>query len=152
MNEIEKLQQLAGIKPTKLVNKPTIIEQPRSTTLLDSYDVDNSAIDERDAGDSDNEKLAVGHVDNERDMIKRNLFEMGKYCVELYKMLDELPDSDFPHWWQAKIVKAQTYIGDCKHYLENSLEVPAGDDMTGDGSQGSVDVVDDDDLDPSGVS
>jgi len=141
MNEIEKLQQLAGITPT-------IIEQPRSTTLLDSY-----KIDERDAGDSDNEKLAVGHVDNERDMIKRNLFEMGTYCVELYKMLDGLPDSDFPHWWQSKIVKAQTYIADCKHYLENSLEVPAGDDMTGDGTQGSVDVVDDEDnLDPSGVS
>tara|TARA_B110000444_G_C18804550_1_gene579247 strand:- start:280 stop:702 length:423 start_codon:yes stop_codon:yes gene_type:complete len=140
MNEIEKLQQLAGITPT-------IIEQPRSTTLLSEVDVN-----ERDAGDSDNEKLAVGHVDNERDMIKRDLFEMGSYSVELFKMLEDLPDSDFPHWWQSKLVKAKTYISDCKHYLENSLEVPAGDDMTGDGTQGSVDVVDTDDLDPSGVS
>ena len=143
MNEIERLQQLAGITPN-------IVEQPRSTTLLSEVDVN-----EKDAGDSDNEKLAVGHVDNERDMIKRDLFEMGSYCVELYKMLDGLPDSDFPHWWQAKLTKSKTYIGDCKHYLENSLEVPPGDDMTDDGSQGSVDVVDPDyadDLDPSGVS
>lgn len=151
MNEIEKLQQLAGIKPTKLVNKPTIIEQPRSTTLLDSYDVDNSAFDEKDAGSD--QKLAVGHVDNERDMIKRDLFQMGQYCVELFKMLDDLPDSDFPHWWQAKLTKANTYISDAKHYLENALEVPPGEDIAG---PDSVDVADpdlvDDDLDPSGVS
>ena len=144
MNEIEKLQQLAGITPT-------IVEQPRSTTLLDEVE-----LNEKDAGDSDNAKLAIGHVDNERDMIRRDLYEMGKYSVELFQMLSALPDSDFPHWWQAKLTKAKTYIGDCKHYLENSLEVSPGDDMTDDGSQGTVDVVDpdyaDDDLDPSGVS
>ena len=64
MSEIERLQQLAGI------------------------------VTERDAGDSENVKLAVGHVDNERDMVRRNLYQMGTYCVELYKMLGELPDSD----------------------------------------------------------
>ena len=129
MNEIEKLQVLAGIKPT-------IIEQPRSTTLLDSYD-----INEKDAGSD--EKLAVGHVDNERDMIKRDLFQMGQYCVELYKMLDGLPDSDFPHWWQAKLTKANTYISDAKHYLENEIEAPDIDTMP------SPDI---EDNDPSGVS
>ena len=71
MNEIEKLQQLAGITPT-------IVEQPRSTTLLSEVDVN-----ERDAGDSDNEKLAVGHVDNERDMIKRNLNEKNTKCKKM---------------------------------------------------------------------
>lgn len=125
MNEIDRLQHLAGI------------------------------VNEKDAGNSDNVKMAVGHVDNERDMIRRNLFQMGSYCVELYKMLDKLPDSDFPHWWQAKIVKASTYIGDAKHYLENSLEVPPGDDMTQDGTgPGEIEVSDPDvdDNDPSGVS
>jgi len=146
MNEIEKLQQLAGIKTTKLVNKPTIIEQPRSTTLLDTY-----KLAEDDEGSD--EKLAVGHIDNERDMIKRDLFQMGSYCVELYKMLDELPDSDFPHWWQAKLTKASTYISDAKHYLENALEVPPGEDIA-DSDSDSVEVIDNDtdDLDPSGVS
>ena len=29
---------------------------------------------EKDAGDSDNAKVAIGHVDNERDMIRRQLY------------------------------------------------------------------------------
>ena len=131
MNEIEKLQQLAGITPN-------IVEQPRSTTLLSEVDVN-----EKDAGDSDNEKLAVGHVDNERDMIKRDLFEMGSYCVELYKMLDGLPDSDFPHWWQSKIVKAEEFLSSAKGYLEAELYAPE--------EESPLDDVQDDDINPSGV-
>ena len=50
-----------------------------------------------------------------------------------------------------KIIKASDYIGAAKHYLENSIEVPAGDDMTGDGTQDTVEP-DTDPLDPSGVS
>jgi hypothetical protein len=112
-------------------------------------------LNEKDAGSA--EKLAVGHVDNERDMIRRQLYQMGTYTVELAKMLKELPDSDFPNWWQAKITKAGAYISDAKHYLENTQAVPPGDDMTKDGSQGTVGVVDpdferDDVQDPSGVS
>ena len=73
-------------------------------------------------------KVAVGHVDNERDMIRRpTIFKTGKYCVELFQMLGELSDADFPNWWQAKISKAGVYMSDAKHYLENSLEVPTDD-------------------------
>jgi hypothetical protein len=73
------------------------------------------------------------------------------------KTLKELPDSDFPNWWQSKITKAGVYISDAKHYLENTQAVPPGDDMTGDGSQGTSKVIDpdferDDVQDPSGVS
>lgn len=112
---------------------------------------------EKDAGDSDNVKVAIGHVDNERDMIRRQLYQMGKYSVEIAKTLKELPDSDFPNWWQAKITKAGAYLSDCAHYLENTMQVPPGDDMTSDGSQGNVEVSDpnyndDRDQDPSGVS
>jgi len=127
MNEIEKLQKLAGI------------------------------VNEKDAGSV--EKVAVGHVDNERDMVRRHLYEIGKYSMELFKMLGELPDSDFPHWWQAKIVKSKTYISDAKHYLENSLEVPALPDTAGP-EDVEVDGMSDKDFndemekdqDPSGVS
>ena len=84
MNEIEKLQKLAGI------------------------------VNEKDAGSV--EKLAVGHVDNERDMVRRNLYQIGKYSMELFRMLEQLPDSDFPHWWQSKVVKSKTYLSDAKHY------------------------------------
>ena len=70
------------------------------------------------------EKVAVGHVDNESDMLRKELFKIGKYSVELYKMLGKLPEADYPHWWQAKIVKAGDYIGSAKHYLEGELEAP----------------------------
>lgn len=112
MNEIEKLQKLAGI------------------------------VNEKDAGSV--EKLAVGHVDNERDMIRRNLYQIGKYSMELFKMLGELPDSDFPHWWQAKIVKAHEYIQGAKNYLDAELNEPKAEPVVSD----EVTSVDD----PSGVS
>ena len=92
-------------------------------------------------------KVAIGHVDNDRDMIRRQLYQTGKYCVELFKMLGDLPDSDFPNWWQAKVTKAGTYMSSAKHYLENSLEVPAIDDAN---YKLELDI--EDDNDPSGVS
>ena len=127
MNEIEKLQKLAGI------------------------------VNEKDAGSV--EKLAVGHVDNERDMVRRHLYQIGKYSMELFRMLEQLPDSDFPHWWQSKVVKSKTYLSDAKHYLENSLEVPALPDTAGP-TEVEVDGMSDKDFndemqkdqDPSGVS
>lgn len=94
-------------------------------------------------GEGDVEKVAIGHVDNEVDMIKKELYQMGKYSVELYKMLDELPDADFPHWWQSKLVKASEYLSSAKHYLENELNVP---------DEVSVSPEVTDDIDPSGVS
>ena len=50
--------------------------------------------------------------------------------VELYKMLDQLPDNvDFPHWWQSKIIKAKSMISSAKHYLEFELKEPQIDAM-----------------------
>jgi len=121
MNEIERLQQLAGIQ------KPIAEDTGEETG-----------------------KTVIGHTDDERDMIKKRLYQMGKYCVELYKMLDDLPDNaDFPHWWQAKITKAEDYISTTKHYLENEMAVSDRDAeyqdpvVTDDGAEYS---------DPSGVS
>lgn len=95
MSEIERLQQLAGI--AKQISE------------------DEDSV----------EKTAIGHTDNERDMLRKEIFQMGTYCVELFKMVDNLPeDADFPHWWQSKLVKASEYIGAAKHYLENEIEVP----------------------------
>ena len=112
MNEIQRLQQLAGMPITE---------------------------------DDSVEKTAIGHVDNERDMLRKDIFQMGKYCVELFKMVDELPeDADLPHWWQSKVVKAKEFIGQTKHYLENELDVPDQKPVV------SPDVADNED--PSGVS
>lgn len=91
------------------------------------------------------EKIAIGHVDAEADMLRKELFKIGKYSVELYKMLGKLPDADFPHWWQAKIVKAGDYIGSAKHYLEGELEAPE--------EKSPLDIRSevDDEVNPSGV-
>ena len=113
MNEIQRLQQLAGL-----------------------------AITEAETGDEVT-KTVAGHTDNEKDMIMKQLYQTGKYCVELYKMMGKMDgNTDFPHWWQGKVVKASDYIGAAKHYLENEIEAP------------NVEVVvtpDIEDNDPSGV-
>jgi len=87
-------------------------------------------------------KIAIGHVDNEADMLRKELYKIGKYSIELYKMLGELPDGDFPHWWQGKVIKAGEYIGSAKHYLEGELFAPEEESPIPD---------DKDDLNPSGV-
>ena len=95
--------------------------------------------------DEEVEKIAVGHVDNESDMLRKELFKIGKYSVELYKMLGKLPEADYPHWWQAKIVKAGDYIGSAKHYLEGELEAPEEESPLDRKPEM------DDDVNPSGV-
>ena len=92
-------------------------------------------------------KIAVGHVDDESDMMRKELYKIGKYSIELYKMLGELPDGDFPHWWQSKIVKAGEYISSAKHYLEGELYAPEQDNTELDKQE----EFDKDDINPSGV-
>lgn len=69
--------------------------------------------------------VEIGHTDDEANMLKKTVYEMAQYSLELYKMLDYLdkkyPESDFPHWWQAKLVKAREYVGAAKHYLESEM-------------------------------
>ena len=89
-------------------------------------------------------KDVIGHTDNEPDMIRKELIKLGKYSVELYKMLGELPNADFPHWWQAKVVKAGQYLSDAKHYLESELNSPEPEAL----DQAEQEQ---DDINPSGV-
>ena len=62
MNEIQRLQQLAGL-----------------------------AITEAETGEEVT-KTVAGHTDNEKDMIMKQLYQTGKYCVELYKMVSVMVD------------------------------------------------------------
>jgi hypothetical protein len=78
------------------------------------------------------EDLDLGHTDNEPHMIKADLYRIGKYAMELYKMVDQFEgeqEVDFPHWWQSKIIKAKSMISSAKHYLEFELNEPQVDAM-----------------------
>ena len=171
MNEIERLQQLAGIqKPVAeakgdMPSKEHIMkmckdgkskkeicdmhpdcDQGKLKAMIDDCMKEmKESVNEAETGDEVS-KTVAGHTDDERDMIKKELFQMGTYAVELYKMLDKLPDNvDFPHWWQGKIVKPSEYLSNSKHYLENELNVPEDDNV-------AVSPEVEDDNDPSGVS
>ena len=69
------------------------------------------------------DKDAVGHVDDERDMIKSGLYQTGCSAVKLHKLISSLPENaDLPHWWQSKVIKAQDYLDSALDYLEAELE------------------------------
>jgi hypothetical protein len=80
------------------------------------------------------EDLDLGHEDNEPHMIKAELYKIGKYAMELYKMVDQFEgpqEVDFPGWWQSKITTAKNMISSAKHYLEFELKEPEIDAMVG---------------------
>jgi hypothetical protein len=89
------------------------------------------------------EDLDLGHQDNEPHMIKAELAHIGKYAMELYKMVDQFEgeqEVDFPGWWQAKITTARNMISSAKHYLEFELEEPKIDAMVNVASEeGAID-------------
>jgi len=85
-----------------------------------------------------NEDMDLGHQDNEPHMLKGDLYRIGKYAMELYQMVDQFEgkgEVDFPHWWQAKIIKAKDALVGAKHYLDFETKEPEIDAM--------LDVVDD---------
>jgi len=73
------------------------------------------------------EDLDLGHEDNEPHMLKGDLYRIGKYAMELYKMVDQFEgvgEVDFPSWWQSKIFKAKDALVGAKHYLDFELKEP----------------------------
>ena len=78
------------------------------------------------------EDLDLGHQDNEPHMLKADLYRIGKYAMELYQMVDEFEgkgEVDFPHWWQAKIIKSKDMLVSAKHYLDFEVNEPQIDAM-----------------------
>jgi hypothetical protein len=79
------------------------------------------------------EDLDLGHQDNEPHMLKADLYRIGKYAMELYKMVDKFDkmdnEVDFPHWWQAKIIKSKDMLVSAKHYLDFEIKEPQLDAM-----------------------
>jgi len=72
------------------------------------------------------EDTDLGHQDNEPGMLRADLSTVERYADELGDMMkefDEMEDDvDFPHWWQAKIIKAKDYIVTATDYLKSELE------------------------------
>lgn len=67
------------------------------------------------------EDLDVGHQDNEPGMLKSDVYRIAKMASMLYKQLDKYEKAgevDFPHWWQAKIIKAYDYLQSAYGYLD----------------------------------
>ena len=78
------------------------------------------------------EDIDIGHQDNEPHMLKADLYRIGKYAMELYQMVNQFEgpqEIDFPHWWQAKIIKAKDMLISAKHYLDFELKEPEIDAM-----------------------
>jgi hypothetical protein len=78
------------------------------------------------------EDMDLGHEDNEPHMLKADLYRIGKYAMELYKMVDQFEgeqEVDFPHWWQAKIIEAKDMLVSAKHYLDFETKEPQLDAM-----------------------
>lgn len=126
-NQIEELQRLAGL----------------------------SVRENHEESGKDITKTVVGHVDDEVHNLKKLSYQMGSYCVELFKILDSLPEnSDIPHWVQAKLVKAQDYVSTCKHWMENEIAVPdhGAEPILGANSDSMVSPDAQDYSDPSGLS
>ena len=79
------------------------------------------------------EDIDVGHTDDEPGMLKADLYRIGKYAMELYKMVDKFDkmdsEVDFPHWWQSKISKSKGMLVAAKHYLDFEMKEPQIDAM-----------------------
>jgi len=79
------------------------------------------------------EDMDVGHQDNEPHMLKSDVYRIAKMAAMLYKQLDNYDNMgeeiDFPHWWQAKIIKAYDYLQGAYGYLDGEEKVGAIDYM-----------------------
>lgn len=80
-----------------------------------------------------NEDLNVGHKDDEPKALKKDVYRIAKMASMLYKQLDQydqIPgEVDFPHWWQAKIIKAYDYLQSAYGYLDSVEKTSQIDDI-----------------------
>jgi hypothetical protein len=76
------------------------------------------------------EDMDVGHQDDEPKMLKSDVYRIAKMASMLYKQLDKydnIGEVDFPHWWQAKIIKAYDYLQSAYGYLDGVEKTAAID-------------------------
>jgi hypothetical protein len=74
-----------------------------------------------------NEDLDLGHQDDEPGMLLGDLYSIMKSTKELYEMVSQFEghgEVDFPHWWQAKIIKAKSCLQAANQYLDFEVNKP----------------------------
>ena len=124
-SSIQELVKKTRVPQDKLMKLMKWAQSQEDKSLEKVKDPDPSPDDEEDKDESIASETSIGHVDDERHMIRKELYQHAKYAKELFTMLEDLPeDSDFPHWWQSKVTKSLQMLSKAKHYLENELAVP----------------------------
>jgi hypothetical protein len=89
------------------------------------------------------EDLDVGHQDNEPHMLKKELARAGQMIQMLYRAVDNYDgqgEVDFPQWWQAKIIKANTMLDSAFDYLDGEEMVAKIDAMIDNADEIEVDI------------
>jgi len=108
-------------------------EKKRGAAIEKSMQKELETPSEEIADEPISEDIDLGHQDDEPGMLKADVYRIGKYAMELYKMLDKFDkmdsEVDFPHWWQSKITKAKGMIVSAKHYLDFEMKEPQIDAM-----------------------
>jgi hypothetical protein len=135
--EIENLRQNQEMENDKLKEAvKNALMNPKKADLnkdgkLSDYEKTRGAAIEKYIQKED---IDLGHEDNEPHMLKSDLYHVGKYAMKLYQMVDQFEgkgEVDFPHWWQAKIIKAKEMMSSAKHYLDFELKEPKIDAIVG---------------------
>jgi len=134
-SSIDELSKKVRLSKEQILKMMKWAQQQKDTSLQKVKDPDPKPDEDEKEESVATENTPIGHTDDERNMIRKELYQMAKYAKEMFEMLEDLPaDSDFPHWWQAKVVKSLQMISKAKHYLENELNVPdVGGDRTEEG-------------------
>ena len=116
-------KQLAAIEINKHKNesaKPDYIDLDNDGNRKES--MKKAAQDKRLAEDLD-----LGHQDDEPGMLLGDLYSIMKSTKELYEMVSQFEgqgEVDFPHWWQAKIIKAKACLSAANQYLDFEVNKP----------------------------
>jgi len=130
-SEKDPVKRQKLLQPIRDISKKIAALQKNLAQLLDMEDkyISQMAAD-AELDTSVFEDIDLGHQDNEPGMIRADLSTIERYAEELgekMKEFDEMDeDIDFPHWWQAKIIKAKDYITTASDYLKSELEKTDG--------------------------
>jgi hypothetical protein len=107
------------------------LKQKRADMIVESFNDtynkikrlnESEEVDETTEEPQMDEKVQVGHQDDEAKMLKKELIRASKMVHMLYDKLDDYDKmeakADFPQWWQKKIILANSLLDDAFDYLD----------------------------------